>query len=202
MIFLESALHYAAHGDHEKIVRYLLQHANAKIDLKAWDGTTAIELASGETHTFMSRWSLEVQRRRRQDIKDISSTKILHPSDGSSITNTSQRSQNVHEKTLRQKTILDSIGTYSPHVDTASSRFRSSMLATSRTSSSARALLSVATMVDAKNESLRRAANNGDIHTVKKLVANGVDCNSCHKLTGWSKYGACSPDICGSLSSN
>ena len=198
---MKSALHYAAHGNHEKIVRYLLQEAHATLDAKAWDGIEATELSSGETHTFMSRWALEVRRRRRQGLDDIkrnrprgAATPICNEKPGQNIVTTSKApcepQHSVNRLSNRyEKGILNSIGTYSTaDVPLLTQRSQSDMFGMSRTSSSTRALLSVATIVDAKNESLRRAANNGNMKTVKKLVACGVNPNHCNKLTGWSKF--------------
>lgn len=196
---MKSALHYAAHGNHEKIVRYLLQEAHATLDAKAWDGIEAVELSSGDTHTFMSRWALEVRRRRRQALDAIkrnrprgTATSICNEKPEQNIVTTSkapyERQRSVDRLSNRyEKGILNSIGTFSPDARLLTQRSQSD-IGTSRTSSSTRALLSVATIVDAKNESLRRAANNGNMKTVKKLVACGVNPNHCNKLTGWSKF--------------
>lgn len=147
----------------------------------------------------MSRWALEVRRRRRQALDAIkrnrprgTATSICNEKPEQNIVTTSkapyERQHSVDRLSNRyEKGILNSIGTFSPDARLLTQRSQSD-IGTSRTSSSTRALLSVATIVDAKNESLRRAANNGNMKTVKKLVACGVNPNHCNKLTGWSKF--------------
>ena len=48
-----TALHYAAHNEHEKIVRFLAIEANANIEAKSFDGKMPIDLCDlGSTYTF------------------------------------------------------------------------------------------------------------------------------------------------------
>eukprot|EP00943_MAST-04B_sp_MAST-4B-sp1_P007572 g7572.t1 len=76
-----TALHYAAHNEHEKVVRFLAVEANGNIEAKSFDGKIPVDLCDlGSTYTFLIRWEKEVARRKRQSINDIlkrSRTKAL-----------------------------------------------------------------------------------------------------------------------------
>lgn len=67
-----TALHYAAHNEHEKVVRFLAVEANGNIEAKSFDGKIPVDLCDlGSTYTFLKRWEKEVARRKRQSINDI-----------------------------------------------------------------------------------------------------------------------------------
>ena len=67
-----TALHYAAHNEHEDLVRFLAIDANANTEAKTFDGKIPKDLCDlGNTYTFLHRWEKEVARRKRQAVNDI-----------------------------------------------------------------------------------------------------------------------------------
>ena len=178
-----TALHYAAHNEHEKIVRFLVIEANANIEAKSFDGKMPIDLCDlGNTYTFLKRWEKEAARRKRQAAMDI-----LKRSQG-----------NVYNKTLElEKSAADAVNITKPEPndgtmvidDIASETGEKSFERMSihvATSAQRSAYFSVETLCDAMNEKLRQSAANNDIEKLKILLARGVNCNQQSKLTGWA----------------
>ena len=199
-----TALHYAAHNEHEKIVRFLVIEANANIEAKSFDGKMPIDLCDlGSTYTFLKRWEKEVARRKRQAAMDILKRSQLNVNNKAleiekSAANAVDVTTEQNDGTMvideiasegREKTIEKGAHQHeksfedTPFSD-ATGHFTTAIH--SATSAQRSAYFSVETLCDALHEKLRQSAANNDVEKLKKILARGVNCDKPSTLTGWA----------------